>query len=165
MIFLIFSFSLAQMDLITLPSFSAVSLLPTALLCSTVLHIPCYPYRAACSHPVHFPQPLPKSQILGKTPTVCGWTKQLHRNSNRSKAGSLSDVMDSPRPWLLLSISLSLSYKRKNMSSPHAEIDCQSVLQYQSTGLQKTQCSHICLSEYLHIPWEGRDMNLWKTST
>lgn len=43
-----------------------------------------------------FCHPLLQSWILGKIPSVCGWTKQLHRNSNRNKEDSLCDVMDGP---------------------------------------------------------------------
>ena len=68
-----------------------------------------------------FPVPS-KSQIRGKTPAVCGWTKQLHRNSDRNTEDSLSDVMDGPRPPLVLCICLSLSHKEERMSSLQARI-------------------------------------------
>lgn len=99
-----------------------------------MLNILCLPCRATFLLPLRFcsfSHPLLESQILGKTPAICKWTKQLHRNCNRNKEDSLSDVMDGPRPLLVLSICLSLSYKEENMSSLNAEFGYQSVLPFQ----------------------------------
>lgn len=81
-----------------------------------------------------FPPTASKPQILGKTPAVCGWTKQLPRNANRN---FLSDVMDGPRPLLVLSISLSPGYTPETKSSLWI-----AHVSFRTTGLQKTQCKH-----------------------
>ena len=96
---------------------------------STLLYLPshCMPCLQGHLFPppplVLFIFPAPStSQIPGKTPAVCGWKKQLHRNSDRNTEDSLSDVMDGPRPPLVLCIRLALSHKEEKMSSLQARI-------------------------------------------
>lgn len=121
-IFFIFSFSWAKMALITLCHLHLLQPHPHPLPSSALLYHPFHfmPSWQGHLHPpalVLFIFSPSKSQLQGKTPATCGWTKQLHRNSNRHKEDSLSDVTDDPGPLLVLCIYLSLSHKEEAMLS------------------------------------------------
>lgn len=95
-----------------------------------------------------------KSQLQGKTPATCGWTKQLHRNSNRHKEDSLSDVTDDPGPLLVLCIYLSLSHKERLCY--HAKQNLGAKLSFPIQGLkgrslQALERKHSRLSLALHV--------------
>lgn len=121
-----------------MPSVPLIRPLSLSVVPLLILQTPCFPCRATCSFPLHIPIHFPpdcfQASDTGQD-SSCLWVdKTLPRNANRN---FLSDVMDGPRPLLVLSISLSPGYTPETKSSLWI-----AHVSFRTIGLRETQCKH-----------------------